>query len=94
MELIKFAPYSRISLPDFRKPSEIPQSQISLGVTMAMLTQTIVTPTVTYTQPLGLFIDGKWVKSAKGKVFETINPTNEETITAVHEAGPEGERWI
>ncbi|KAL7783096.1 aldehyde dehydrogenase [Trichoderma ceciliae] len=54
-----------------------------------MLTQTIVTPTVTYKQPLGLFIDGKWVKGAKGKIFETINPTNEQPIVAVYEAGPE-----
>lgn len=55
------------------------------------LTQTIVTPTVTYEQPLGLYIDGNWVKGVEGKTFETINPTNEKPIAAVHEAGPEGE---
>jgi len=41
------------------------------------LSQTIVTPTVTYDQPLGLYIDGKWVKAVSGKTFETVNPTNE-----------------
>jgi len=54
------------------------------------LSQTIVTPTVTYDQPLGLYIDGKWVKAVSGKTFETVNPTNEKPIVAVHEAGPEG----
>ncbi|KAL6879366.1 aldehyde dehydrogenase [Trichoderma novae-zelandiae] len=54
-----------------------------------MLTQTIVTPIVTYTQPLGLFIDGQWVEGVQGKRFDTINPTNEQRIVAVHEAGPE-----
>ncbi|PWI71891.1 aldehyde dehydrogenase [Purpureocillium lilacinum] len=53
------------------------------------LSQTIVTPTVTYDQPLGLYIDGKWVKAVSGKTFETVNPTNEKPIVAVHEAGPE-----
>ena len=55
------------------------------------LTRTIVTPVVTYEQPIGLYIDGKWVKGVDGKTFETINPTNEKPIVAVHEAGPEGE---
>ncbi|RFU76091.1 aldehyde dehydrogenase [Trichoderma arundinaceum] len=54
-----------------------------------MLMQTIVTPSITYKQPLGLFIDGKLVKGIKGKTFETVNPTNEKAIVAVHEAGPE-----
>ena len=55
------------------------------------LTQKIETPTVTYEQPLGLYINGEWVKGKEGKTFETINPTNEKPIVAVHEAGPEGE---
>jgi aldehyde dehydrogenase (NAD+) len=54
------------------------------------LTQKIETPSITYEQPLGLFIDGKFVKSKDGKTFETINPTNEKPIVAVQEAGPEG----
>ncbi|KAL7808735.1 aldehyde dehydrogenase [Trichoderma aethiopicum] len=54
-----------------------------------MLTQVIVTPVVTYTQPLGLFIDGQWVESVEGRKFDTINPTNEQPIVAVSEAGPE-----
>lgn len=57
-----------------------------------MLTQVIVTAVVTYTQPLGLFIDGQWVESVEGRKFDTINPTNEQPMVAVSEAGPEGER--
>jgi len=53
------------------------------------LTQKIETPSITYEQPLGLYIDGKWVKGVEGKTFETINPTNEKPIVAVQEAGPE-----
>jgi hypothetical protein len=55
------------------------------------LTAKIETPSITYDQPIGLYIDGKWVKGVEGRTFETINPTNEKTIIAVHEAGPEGE---
>jgi aldehyde dehydrogenase (NAD+) len=55
-----------------------------------MLTLTIKTPVITYTQPLGLFIDGQWVEGVRGKTFDTINPTTEQPIVAVHEAGPEG----
>ena len=54
------------------------------------LTQKIETPSITYEQPLGLYIDGKWVKSKDNKTFETINPTNEKPICAVQEAGPDG----
>jgi hypothetical protein len=54
------------------------------------LTQKIETPTITYEQPLGLYIDGQWVTGKEGKTFETINPTNEKAIVAVHEAGPDG----
>lgn len=54
------------------------------------LTTKIETPSVTYEQPLGLYIDGKWVQGVEGKTFETINPTNEKPIVAVYEAGPEG----
>ncbi len=55
------------------------------------LTAQIKTPTVTYEQPLGLYIDGKWEEGIKHKTFETINPTDESVIVAVCEAGPEGE---
>jgi hypothetical protein len=54
------------------------------------LSTKIETPSVTYEQPIGLYIDGKWVKGKEGKTFETINPTNEKPIVAVHEAGPDG----
>jgi aldehyde dehydrogenase (NAD+) len=54
------------------------------------LTTKIETPSVTYEQPTGLYIDGKWVKGKEGKTFETINPSNEKPIVAVHEAGPDG----
>ncbi|KAJ5539710.1 hypothetical protein N7513_008042 [Penicillium frequentans] len=50
------------------------------------LFQTIKTPVVTYEQPLGLFINGEFVKGVDGKTFETINPHDEKPIVAVHEA--------
>lgn len=56
---------------------------------MSLFTK-VETPSITYDQPIGLYIDGKWVKGTEGKTFETINPTNEKPIIAVHEAGPEG----
>lgn len=55
------------------------------------LTQKIETPSITYDQPIGLFIDGKWVKGVEGKTFETINPATEKSIVSVYEAGPEGQ---
>lgn len=58
------------------------------------LTQKIETPSITYEQPTGLYIDGKWVKAKDGKTFETINPTNEKPIISVQEAGPDGELLI
>jgi aldehyde dehydrogenase (NAD+) len=58
------------------------------------LTQKVETPSITYEQPIGLYIDGKWVKGKEGKMFETINPTNEKPIMSVHEAGPDGEHRI
>ena len=57
---------------------------------MSGLTQKLETPSITYEQPTGLYIGGKWVKAKEGKTFETINPTNEKPIIAVQEAGPEG----
>jgi len=54
------------------------------------LTAKIETPSITYEQPLGLYIDGKWVKGKDGRTFETINPTTEKPIIAVYEASPEG----
>lgn len=53
------------------------------------MTQKITAGHITYEQPLGLFIDGKWVKGKEGKTFESINPSNEKPICAVHEAGPD-----
>ncbi|KAF4239901.1 hypothetical protein CNMCM6805_005358 [Aspergillus fumigatiaffinis] len=50
------------------------------------LFQTIATPTVTYEQPLGLFINNEFVPGVEGKTFETINPHDEKPIVAVHEA--------
>lgn len=54
------------------------------------LSATIETPSITYEQPIGLYIDGKWVKGKEGKTFDTINPSDEKPIVAVHEAGPDG----
>ncbi|KAI1912824.1 aldehyde dehydrogenase (NAD(P)(+)) ald5 [Ophidiomyces ophidiicola] len=50
------------------------------------LSQKIDTPTCSYEQPLGLFINNEFVKSVDGKTFESINPHNERPIIAVHEA--------
>ncbi|KAH8690599.1 aldehyde dehydrogenase domain-containing protein [Talaromyces proteolyticus] len=49
------------------------------------LFQTIKTPTVTYEQPLGLFINNEFVKGIEGKTFTTVNPHDENTIASVHE---------
>lgn len=54
------------------------------------LSTRIETPLAVYDQPLGLYINGKWVKSQAEGTFDTINPTNEKVIAAVYEAGPEG----
>jgi aldehyde dehydrogenase (NAD+) len=54
------------------------------------LSATIKTPLVSFTQPLGLYIDGQWVRGQSGQTFETINPATEEVIAAVHEATAEG----
>ncbi|PWY66453.1 aldehyde dehydrogenase [Aspergillus heteromorphus CBS 117.55] len=54
---------------------------------MAGLFTTIETPNnIKYEQPLGLFINNEFVKGSEGKTFETINPTTEKPIVAVHEA--------
>ncbi|KAM0444326.1 hypothetical protein ACHAO4_010278 [Trichoderma viride] len=47
---------------------------------------TVKTPTVTYEQPLGLFINNEFVKGTKGELIETYNPADEKLITSVHEA--------
>jgi len=44
------------------------------------------TPNAKWTQPVGLYINGEWVKGKDGKTFETINPSTEKPITSVHEA--------
>jgi aldehyde dehydrogenase (NAD+) len=54
------------------------------------LTKKIDTPSVSYEQPLGLYIDGKWTTGKESKTFETINPSNEQPIANVYEAGVEG----
>lgn len=51
------------------------------------LSQTLETPhTGKYEQPTGLFINNEFVKGVDGKTFESINPSNEKPIVAVHEA--------
>ncbi|KAK2469192.1 hypothetical protein H9L39_19173 [Fusarium oxysporum f. sp. albedinis] len=42
-----------------------------------------------YNQPLGLFIDNEFRESISGKTFEVVNPTTEEVIAHVSEAGAE-----
>merc|ERR1712169_150516 len=64
----------------------IPSSFLYTSVTMAPLTTELTTPiTGTYQQPIGLFIDGKWVEGVDKKKFEVINPSTEETITSICE---------
>ncbi|KAJ9618062.1 aldehyde dehydrogenase (NAD(P)(+)) ald5 [Knufia peltigerae] len=48
------------------------------------LSVVIKTPTVSYEQPLGLYIDGKWAAGVEQKTFETINPANECIIASVY----------
>jgi aldehyde dehydrogenase (NAD+) len=50
------------------------------------LTVELTTPiTGPYQQPIGLYIDGKWVEAVDKKKFEVINPSTEEVITSVCE---------
>lgn len=41
---------------------------------------------IRYSQPLGLFINNEFVPSESGSIISSINPTNEEEITAVYAA--------
>lgn len=41
-----------------------------------------------YSQPLGLFINNKFVASSNGDVLETVNPATGKRITQVHSADP------
>ncbi|KAI5460225.1 aldehyde dehydrogenase domain-containing protein [Mariannaea sp. PMI_226] len=53
---------------------------------MTALTVELKTPlTGTYQQPIGLFIDGKWVESVDKKKLQVVNPSTEEIITEVYE---------
>ncbi|KAL8652564.1 MAG: hypothetical protein Q9210_002608 [Variospora velana] len=64
-----------------------PSTATFFTVTAMSLSQTLETPSAgKYEQPTGLFINNEWVKGVDGKTFETINPTNEKPIVAVHEA--------
>ncbi|KAJ5819450.1 aldehyde dehydrogenase [Penicillium riverlandense] len=49
-------------------------------------TTEIETPTVTYTQPLGLFINNEWVPGLDGRSFEVFSPQDERLIAVVAEA--------
>ncbi|CAK7564012.1 MAG: mitochondrial aldehyde dehydrogenase [Sporothrix epigloea] len=44
---------------------------------------------VSYSQPIGLFINNEWVKSSDGGKLTSINPTNETEITSVYAATAE-----
>ena len=44
---------------------------------------------VSIAERYGLFIGGKFVEPRSGRYFETINPSNEETLAEVADAGPE-----
>ncbi|KAJ0352373.1 hypothetical protein COL154_006586 [Colletotrichum chrysophilum] len=52
------------------------------------LFQEITTPNgVTYTQPLGLFINNEWVAAKSGEEITVISPIDESQITRVHAGG-------
>lgn len=53
---------------------------------MSLFTELKTPITGTYKQPIGLYIDGKWVESVDKKKFDVINPATEEVITQVYEA--------
>ena len=54
------------------------------------LTQTVQLPDGTsYVQPTGLYINGKYVASKSGKMFETTNPSTGKPICSVYEASEE-----
>ncbi|MCJ1238679.1 aldehyde dehydrogenase (NAD(P)(+)) ald5 [Varicellaria rhodocarpa] len=53
---------------------------------MSLSAQLETPATGKYEQPTGLFINGEFVKGVDGKTFETINPSTEKPIVAVHEA--------
>lgn len=53
---------------------------------MSELFQDITLPNgVVYSQPVGLYINGEWIKS--DSTIETVNPANEQVITKVFAAG-------
>ncbi|KAH6997441.1 aldehyde dehydrogenase domain-containing protein [Ilyonectria destructans] len=53
---------------------------------MTSLTVELKTPvTGPYQQPIGLFINGKWVESVDKKKLEVVNPSTEEVIVSVYE---------
>ncbi|KIX02486.1 aldehyde dehydrogenase [Rhinocladiella mackenziei CBS 650.93] len=43
-------------------------------------------PNGKWTQPIGLYINGEFVKGKDDKTFETVNPATEKTICSVYEA--------
>ncbi|EPE02490.1 aldehyde dehydrogenase [Ophiostoma piceae UAMH 11346] len=54
---------------------------------MSDLTVSLTAPNGrTYSQPVGLFINNKWVKSSDGGKFASINPTDEKEIVSVYAA--------
>ncbi|KAF2140885.1 uncharacterized protein K452DRAFT_327206 [Aplosporella prunicola CBS 121167] len=57
---------------------------------MSDLTVDLTAPNgVKYAQPIGLFINNEWVKSAKGEKLVSINPTDESEIVSVYAADEE-----
>ncbi|CAI6071626.1 unnamed protein product [Clonostachys chloroleuca] len=53
---------------------------------MASLSVELKTPiTGPYQQPIGLFINGEWVKSVDERKLEVVNPSTEEVLVSVYE---------
>lgn len=64
-----------------------PSFGLSRGYASLPLETSIKLPSgETYTQPIGLFIDGEFVPSRQRKSFEVFSPSSEELITSVYES--------
>src|SRR5262245_4916834 len=71
---------------DDHRPGSQPPATVQEFSIMATITETVRRPKIQQTQ---CFIGGKWVPSASGKTFETINPATEEVICTVAEGDKE-----
>ncbi|KAK9241636.1 Aldehyde/histidinol dehydrogenase, partial [Lipomyces tetrasporus] len=70
-----------------RNPIELLISSTRSSTASVPLSQKFKLPNgVEYEQPLGLFVNGKFVTGKEGKTFEVINPATGKVVGLVHEA--------